>query len=189
MKAEQKKEAKKKLLMTGKEEDKETIDEDAKITIIMDKKYNDTERDKLYTSIAGNKDQITKYNNFKKMGTGQPSEINTYLKFLLSDRKNTQKESPYDNHNKYYSDKSKKIQQFIDSNNLSPTQKAYIKATNSFSSITHAEKNLLEQYISTIKDDNEYDDFLKSINSFVNVNYVDEGKDSFEGWVSKKIKK
>ena len=69
--------------------DEYDIDDGAKIEILKDDKYTDEERDKLYSSIAlGNGENADKarkyYQDFKSLGTGEPSEINSFFAWKQS---------------------------------------------------------------------------------------------------------
>ncbi len=115
------------LLLTGKDISKEkdeksdfNTDEGAKIEIIRNDKYSDDEREKLYTALVlGNGEENdkkrTKYNNFKKYGAGNSSEINKYLDYVSSGM--TKKQELLD----WFAD-----------NDLTPEQEAYLYATKGY---------------------------------------------------------
>ena len=170
------------------QEEAERIDQSDKAKILLNKKYSTEEREKLFLSVTGSKANIKKYNTLKGLGKGDSKYINTYLQYMTKEFTADKKQGKYDNKNSYVKNsKQEKIQQFIDTSDWTPAQKAYIKVTNSFPSITNYERELLDSYANRLSNE-EYNEFYDSINQkFVGINYSKKGKNEVV-WFNKYIK-
>ena len=176
-------------LLKGKEVDLKSPDADAKATILMDDKYSDEEREALYKTFAGSDKDVSTYENFRDMGTGDTDEINTWLNFVIADTTATKKTGAYDNKTKTESDKQDKIEAFFNQHpEINETQRAYIKVNNGFKKITSHERDLINEYVKRLEPE-DYNKFFDNINQgFVGINYSEDGGRNYVEWLNKKIK-
>lgn len=141
MQAEQEKVKNTTLLLTGKdiskdEDDKDdyNVDEEAKITILQDNKYTDNEREKLYTSfVLGNGENADKsrknYEDFKNLGSGDSTEINTYFEWRQSGLASK--------------GKKQEVLNWLNSHDLTQDQKTFLMSKKGYK-LTNSQKRLLE---------------------------------------------
>ena len=176
-------------LLKGKDVDLKSPDADAKATILMDDKYSDEEREALYKTFAGSDKDVSTYENFRDMGTGDTDEINTWLNFVIADTSATKKTGAYDNKTKTESDKQDKIEAFFSQHpEINETQRAYIKVNNGFKKITAHERDLINEYVKRLEPE-DYNKFFDNINQgFVGINYSEDGGRNYVEWLNKKIK-
>ena len=176
-------------LLKGKEVDLKSPDADAKATILMDDKYSDEEREALYKTFAGSDKDVSTYENFRDMGTGDSDEISTWLNFVIADTTATKKTGAYDNKTKTENDKQDKIEAFFNQHpEINETQRAYIKVNNGFKKITAHERDLINEYVKRLEPE-DYNKFFDNINQgFVGINYSDDGGKNYVEWLNKKIK-
>ena len=176
-------------LLKGKEVDLKSPDADAKATILMDDKYSDEEREALYKTFAGSDKDVSTYENFRDMGTGDSDEISTWLNFVIADTAATKKTGAYDNKTKTENDKQDKIEAFFNQHpEINETQRAYIKVNNGFKKITSRERDLINEYVKRLEPE-DYNKFFDNINQgFVGINYSDDGGRNYVEWLNKKIK-
>lgn len=176
-------------LLKGKEIDLKSPDADAKATILMDDKYSDEERESLYKTFAGSDKDVSTYENFRDMGTGDSDEISTWLNFVIADTAATKKTGAYDNKTKTENDKQDKIEAFFNQHpEINETQRAYIKVNNGFKKITSRERDLINEYVKRLEPE-DYNKFFDNINQgFVGINYSEDGGRNYVEWLNKKIK-
>ena len=129
------------LLLTGKDISKEkdekddfNADEGAKIEIIRNDKYSDDEREKLYTTLVlGNGENADKsrknYEDFKKFGANNSSEINKYFDW---------KQSGYAS-----AGKKDEVLAWMNNHGLTQDQKTFLMSKKQYK-LTNAQKKLLE---------------------------------------------